>query len=134
MRIVLDTNIFLVSVSPKSNYHWVFQKFLTEEYTLCVTTDILQEYEEIIGNHMGEEIANYVLQILENAVNVEFVAKYFRWNLIENDPDDNKFVDCAIVSNAKYIVTQDKHFDILKSIEFPKVEVINIEIFKRVFE
>ena len=134
MRIVLDTNILLVSVSPKSNYHWVFQKFLTEEYTLCVTTDILQEYEEIIGNHMGEEIANYVLQILENAVNVEFVAKYFRWNLIENDPDDNKFVDCAIVSNAKYIVTQDKHFDILKSIEFPKVEVINIEIFKRVFE
>lgn len=95
MRIVLDTNILLVSVSPKSNY---------------------------------------VLQILENAVNVEFVAKYFRWNLIENDPDDNKFVDCAIVSNAKYIVTQDKHFDILKSIEFPKVEVINIEIFKRVFE
>lgn len=132
MRIVLDTNILLVSISPKSDYHWVFQKFLKEEYTLCVTTDILQEYEEIIGNHMGEEIANDVLQIIENAINVEFVTKYFRWDLIKNDPDDNKFVDCAIVSNAKYIVTQDRHFNILKSIEFPKVEVINIDTFKTV--
>lgn len=87
----------------------MFQKFLAEEYTLCVTTDILHEYEEIIGNHMGEEIANYVLQILENSVNVEFATKYFRWDLIKKDPDDNKFVDCAIVSNAKYIVTQDRH-------------------------
>ena len=69
---------------------------------LCVTTDILQEYEEIIGNHMGEEVANYVLQILENSTNVNYVTKYYRWQLITVDPDDNKFVDCAISSNAKY--------------------------------
>ena len=132
MKVVLDTNILLVSISPRSPYYWVFQKFIAEEFTLCVTTDILQEYEEIIGNHMGKEVANTVLQIIENSSNVEFITKYFRWNLINVDPDDNKFVDCAISSNAKYIVTQDKHFNVLKKIDFPKVEVIDILEFKEV--
>lgn len=54
---------------------------------------------------------------------------HFRFNLIQQDPDDNKFVDCAIASNAKYIVTEDHHFDILKHISFPRVEVITLKDF-----
>jgi predicted nucleic acid-binding protein len=50
---------------------------------------------------------------------------------ITNDPDDNKFVDCAIASNADYIVSQDSHFDILKFIDFPKVNVIRLEEFMK---
>jgi len=130
LKIVLDTNILLVSISPKSEHHWVFQKFISEVYILCVTTDILQEYEEIISNHMGHEVANTVLQLIENSLNVEYITKYFRWNLIDADPDDNKFVDCAISSNAKYIVTNDRHFNILKDLAFPKIEVIDIDEFK----
>jgi len=132
LKIVLDTNILLVSISPRSSYHWVFQKFIDESFTLCVTTDILQEYEEIIGNHMGQEVANTVLQLIENSVNVEFITKYFRWNLISLDPDDNKFVDCAISSNAKYIVTNDKHFNVLKEVAFLKIEIVDIDKFKEV--
>lgn len=132
MKIVLDTNILLVSISPKSKFHWIFQKFLDEEFILCVTTDILQEYEEIIGQHMGQESANYVLQIIENSVNVEFITKYFRWNLISVDPDDNKFVDCAVSCNAKFLVTNDKYFNILKDLEFPKIEVIGVDYFKSI--
>lgn len=49
--------------------------------------------------------------------------------LIQSDVDDNKFVDCAIVANASYIVSQDHHFDILKNIDFPKVELIDIDTF-----
>lgn len=133
MKVVLDTNILLVSISPRSTYHWVFQKFINEEFILCVTTDILQEYEEIIGNHMGQEVANTVLQLIENSINVEYITKYFRWNLINVDPDDNKFVDCAISSNAKFIVTNDKHFNVLKNVDFPKIEVVDIDKFKEIF-
>ena len=49
--------------------------------------------------------------------------------VLDTKPDDNKFVDCAIIANAKYIVTQDHHFDVLKNIEFPKVDVVNIQTF-----
>ena len=79
---------------------------------------------------MGEDVANTVLQIIENSINVKLITKYFRWNLINIDPDDNKFVDCAISSNAKYNVTNDKHFNVLKNVDFPRVEVIDIEYFK----
>jgi len=132
LKVVLDTNVLLVSISLKSKYHWVFQKFIREDFILCVTTDILQEYEEIIGQHMGQEAANYVLQIIENSANVNFITKYFRWNLISADPNDNKFVDCAVSCNAKFLVTNDKHFNVLKNIEFPKIEVIGVDYFESI--
>ncbi len=51
-----------------------------------------------------------------------------------NDKDDNKFVDLAIAVGADYLVSNDKHFDILKSIDFPKVQVINLEEFKTIIK
>ena len=130
MRIVLDTNVLLVSFSSKSAFRWVFDAFLDEEITLCVTTDILIEYEEIIGKHMGAKIANTVLQLIENAPNVELITRFFKWNLITEDPDDNKFVDCAIAANAKYLVSNDKHFRVLKNIDFPKVSLLTVQEFQ----
>jgi putative PIN family toxin of toxin-antitoxin system len=127
MRIVLDTTVLLVSFFSKSAFRWVFDAFLDEEITLCVTTDILIEYEEIIGKHMGAKIANTVLQLIENAPNVELITRYFKWNLITEDPDDNKFVDCAIAANAKYLVSNDKHFRVLKNIDFPKVSLLTVQ-------
>jgi len=51
------------------------------------------------------------------------------FHLIEADPDDNKFVDCAICGNAELIVTNDVHFNILKNIDFPIVDVKSIQEF-----
>ena len=44
-------------------------------------------------------------------------------------PDDNKFVDCAIAANAKFIVTEDHYFNVLKEFDFPSIDVINIDDF-----
>ncbi len=52
------------------------------------------------------------------------------WNLIEADSDDNKFVDCAVSANANGIVTQDKHFNVLRNIDYPNVNLISIAEFK----
>ncbi len=51
------------------------------------------------------------------------------WNLIVHDPDDDKFVDCAIASGSDDLVTSDKHFDILKTTPFPKVAVLSPDEF-----
>lgn len=40
---------------------------------------------------------------------------------------DNKFVDCAVVANAKFIVTEDRHYNELKDLDFPKVETIRLD-------
>jgi len=44
------------------------------------------------------------------------VDPYFNWALISADPDDNKFVDCAISGAAKFIVIEHKHFAVLEKI------------------
>ena len=56
---------------------------------------------------------------------------HFRFGLIEQDPDDNKFVDCAIVAGAEYIVSEDAHFRVLETIPFPSVSVKRLEEFVR---
>lgn len=134
MKIVLDTNVRWVSISRNSKTHWVFRRLLAGDFTLCVTTDILEEYEEIIGKKLGETTATSVLEVFDNLTNVEFITRYFQWTLIDADPDDDKFADCAVASNADYLVTNDGHFNVLKAIPFPKITAVNSDEFKRLFD
>jgi len=96
-----------------------------------VTNDILEEYEEIIASHMSPLAAKIVIETILRANNVLRVDAQYRFGLITSDVDDNKFVDCAIVSNADYIVSEDHHFDVLKQIPFPRVEVKRLVEFYR---
>lgn len=128
-KVVLDTNVLLVSISDKSRLHWIFRKLIDQEYVLCVTTDILAEYAEIIERHMGIEASESVLGVIDNLPNIERITTYFKFHLLK-DEDDDKFVDCAIAANASYIVSHDKDFNILKNIDFPQVLVIDTQTFK----
>ena len=130
-KIVLDTNCLLACIATKSKYHNVWTAFLNEDYHLCVSNEIMNEYEEILAEKTSPTFAEMIIQILLNSENVVFAHPAFRFSLIAADYDDNKFVDCAIVTNADYIVSQDKHFDILKKIDFPKVNVLNIDTFQK---
>ena len=58
-----------------------------------------------------------------------FVSVYFEFNLIQEDPDDNKFVDCAITAGARYIVTEDHHYDVIKWKDFPGLDVVGLDEF-----
>ena len=129
-KVVLETNIILFSLSNKSPYHWVFEKLQNEEFILCVTTEIILEYSEIIGNNMGKAYIEIFENFLDGLTNIQFLKTYYQFNLLE-DPDNNKFVDCAVAANASYLVSHDKDFKKLAQIDFPKVEVINISEFKR---
>jgi uncharacterized protein len=69
-KIVLDTNVLLVSISDRSRLHWIFQLLLNGDIILCVTTDILSEYAEIIEQKMGVLASESVLGMIENLSNV----------------------------------------------------------------
>lgn len=100
------------------------------KYCLCFTDEILNEYEEIIAQRTGSaDVARNIIQAILNRTNTKHIRVYFRFELIKEDPDDNKFVDCAIKAEAKYIVSEDHHFDVLKDIKFPPVNVIGIDEF-----
>ncbi|MGB3850296.1 MAG: putative toxin-antitoxin system toxin component, PIN family [Tunicatimonas sp.] len=131
MRVVIDTNLMLTCISRKSHLHWLFQHLLAKRCELCVTTDILNEYAEIIDRHMGTALADSTLKVILNLSSTLRIDTYYKWNLIR-DADDNKFVYCAVAANAMYLISHDRHFDVLKSIPFPKVNVITAESFRAI--
>jgi len=131
-RFVIDTNVLLVSISRKSQYHRVFEALLNQEFDLAVTSDILSEYEEVISEKYSVLVSRNVIRALLLLPNVIRTEVYYNWNLIRDDRDDDKFVDCAVASNADAIVTHDRHFNILKSIPFPQITILTISEFEAV--
>ena len=126
MRLVLDTNSLIQCISRRSRYHELWLSLIDGRNTLCVTTEILNEYAEILERLTTQKFASLAVEVIINNPHTLFIDTFFHFNLITEDPDDNKFVDCAIASGAKFIVSNDHHYDILKQISFPKVDVISI--------
>lgn len=124
MKVVLDTNCILQIVFPKANYKEVWDTLKARKYTICVSNEILLEYREILERRFNDSLfAEAVVDAILTMPNVERVTPAYRFNLITTDPDDNKFVDCAITAGATYIVSNDHHFAELKLYDFPKVDV-----------
>ena len=129
MRVVLDTNCLIMAISSRNRYNIIWKSFLFGDYILCITNEILEEYVEVIGRNISPTVADMVAFTILTRKNVLKFDPHFRFNLIKADPDDNRFVDCAIVSGAKCIVTEDKHFRVLDSISFPHVDIVGIDAF-----
>ena len=132
MRVVIDTNCLIASIPANGDYFWLYLAFRTKKFTWVVSTEILEEYEEKLSEFYSPETADIVLKVLTSSPNVELAVPYFRLGLMVNDPDDNKFSDLAISTNAQYLVSNDKHFNIFKKIEFPPLNVVKLQEFKKI--
>ena len=133
MKIVVDTNCLRASIPPHSKYYRLYQEFATEKFEWYVSNEILLEYEEILAKTYSSETAQMVLCRLIVAPNTVHAEPAFRWNLVA-DPDDNKFSDLAISCNCDYLVTNEKGFNVFKTMDFPKLRVIDLAAFLKLFE
>jgi putative PIN family toxin of toxin-antitoxin system len=129
MKVVLDSNVLLVSLPRKSMFRPVFDAICKGYATLLVSNEIMTEYEEVLCRYTTGAIAANVLEFLLVKSNVEKIEPFYKWNLITGDADDNKFVDVAIAANAEYIITNDHQFDVLDRIKFPFIQHIKAEDF-----
>ena len=122
LRVVIDTNVFISSFFggiPKK----IINLWRDGKIIICLSQPIVEEYIKVL-NRMGltdkKEIFE-LTQIFAEGYNVIFVGKTPKLNIIEDDPDDNKFIECAVALNCKIIISGDNH---LKSIK----KYIDIEI------
>lgn len=129
MRIVLDTNSLLVSIGRQSKYRPVFDALVEGKFTLLLSNDIINEYVEVIGWKANAIVAEGISDFLMSSPDVEKVNIYFKWSMIVADADDNKFVDCALNGRADFLVTDDRHFDALRRVGFPPVQVMRTATF-----
>lgn len=127
--VVIDTNCLLQMLGRHSAYRPLWDAFMQERFIWCVSNEIMNEYDEILTQKASPRVAYLFMQTFMRSPNILRKDPYCQFRLIEQDPDDNKFVDCAIVSGADYIVSEDAHFRVLDSIQFPKINVIRLEDF-----
>jgi uncharacterized protein len=132
MKIIIDTNCLIASIPSKNPEYWLYLAFRNKDFDWCISNEIVLEYEEILSSFYSRQTADLVLNILLTASNVVRSEPFIRWNLITGDPEDNKFADLAISSNAHYLVTNDHHYDVLKETPFPSVNVVSLNEFQKI--
>jgi len=133
IKTIIDTNVLVSSLSSRSSYHWLIKIILNGNIDLHLNDEILLEYEEILSVKYSPGVALKFIVALKELPNVYFTQIYYHWNLMK-DQDDNKFVDCYIASGSQFIITHDKGFNTLIGLQFPKVNVVKIDDFKKIYD
>jgi len=126
MRVTVDTN-FLISATQwdYSVSYKLLLKFIEKKIEIYTTNEILEEFSKVLKRdfkYNTEEIIN----IMENVLSfVVLVIPQQKLDVVKEDVDDNKVLECAIASSSKYIITYDNH--LLKLKEFREIKIIKPE-------
>ncbi len=122
MRVVIDTNVVMSGIFFKGNPNRVLTAFDENKFEVFASKDIIAEYEEV-----SERLKKKLKRTPSEDLFKIFIA---RLNVVETegsinicrDPDDDKFIECAVDSKSLYIVSGDK--DLLSIEEYEGKEII----------
>ena len=119
MRVCIDTNVLVQMFGSRAPHGAIKQSLADGAIEWAVSSEILLEYEEVVGRLSGaarwRQVAEWIELLSALHGNIVRVDPQFRFRAIPNDPDDDKFVDCAIAAAADFVVTADGDFDALQS-------------------
>ncbi len=115
MKVVIDTNVFVSSFFG-GNPREIIDLWKVGKITLCVSKDILDEYTEVlqrIGLEDEDEIGE-LLSLFAKGISMIFTAKTPKIKAVKNDPDDDKFIECAVALKVEVIITGDRSLEEVK--------------------
>ncbi len=118
MKIVIDTNVFVSSfLNPKGTPRLIIDLWKTGRVTLCLCAEILTEYLEVLSRFglKGEPELKELLDLFKTRQAIDFVVIDNDLHVIEADPADDKFLECALKASAACIVSGDKHLKGLRN-------------------
>ena len=134
MKVVIDTNGLLQSVPRNGSYRWLYEAFEAGQFTWVVSNEIILEYAEMTAYFFSPIAAELVTSLLLASPNHLRQEPYFRFGQVKADPDDNKFVDCAIAAGVDWLVSDDRHIlNLLREKDqFPPVAICSFANFKKI--
>jgi predicted nucleic acid-binding protein len=118
MIVCLDTNVVVQAMDGGHRFSRILDAWVAGELTWAVSTEVLLEYQEVIvrlsGTGRWRKLARLLDLVEAGQGNLLRVAPSFQFRAIVSDRDDDKFADCAITAGALWLVTEDRHFDVLR--------------------
>lgn len=127
MRIVVDTNVLISGVFFGGIPKVILSAIVGDKLTACATTEIINEYEEIVQEMIARKQGHLKRDLLAPLIQaLEIIEPVSRVQL-SRDPDDDKFLGCAKDARALYIVSGDK--DLLVRKEFENIQIITAKEF-----
>ncbi len=109
MIAVLDTNVFVSSFFG-GNPRRIIDLWKTGRLTIGLSPDIIEEYIEVLGRLglAGEPELKEILDFLAQGTSIVFSANPPDLQVVKDDPDDDKFITCAVALKAEIVITGDK--------------------------
>ena len=127
MKIVFDTNIYISAfVIPGGNAEKAYLHAIDGDFELCSSVAILTELARKLDEKFGWE-KQKIVQLIKSISNLATVFKTTPWLKVVSDNPDNRILECAIKTEAAFLVTGDKH--LLKLRNYGNFEIIKLSIF-----
>lgn len=128
MKIVLDTNVFMSGIFWSGPPSDVLDLWQQGKITLCITPDILEEYisvgKRLTKKYPGIDVSPFIELV---TIYGHMVPDIKLAETISRDPDDDKFIACAVSAKAKVIVSGDK--DLLDLIKHKQIDILTPKSF-----
>ena len=127
MKIVVDTNVIISGVFFGGAPMQILSAIVSSKVTACATTEIVDEYLEIVDEMVSRKQGTINRDILSPLIrSLEMIEPQTHVE-VSRDPDDDKFLGCAKDAKAVYIVSGDK--DLLVLERFETIEIVTARVF-----
>lgn len=111
MKVVIDTNVFVSGIFFSGPPSRILKAWQDDRIQIVITEEIIEEYQRVLESlaaKLQEDIdIPRMMELL--LVEAELAPTYSFNELVCEDPDDDKFLACAMAAKCKYIVSGDKH-------------------------
>ena len=110
MRIILDTNVLISGIFFSGPPHQILEAWRDSKVQFVVSPEILEEYYRV-SESLSEQFPKVAVAPILDLITIEsyLVQAPAFSDPVSDDPDDDKFLACALASNTKVIISGDKH-------------------------
>jgi putative PIN family toxin of toxin-antitoxin system len=130
--VVLDTNIFISAVFWESSPYEIVKKAISQEIIVFISDDIIEEIKEVLARDFSLE-KQEIDDIIDSFVYfTHFIEPREKVEVVKEDPDDNRILECSAACGAKFIISYNKH--LLKLKEFRGAKIMLPGEFLRIFK
>lgn len=128
LKVVLDTNILISAILFGGKPRQILEKAIRGEIRLCLSQPILEELKGVLQRSKFDYSPEMIQVIFTELTGIaDFVNPSETIDVMNEDPDDNRILECALEAKASYVVTGDFH--LLKLIRYRNIEVLNADAF-----